>query len=86
MDVEMTTLEKNNTWDLVPLPKGKHPFGCKWVYTLKYKSYGSLDWYKACFVAKGYTRVYGVDYLDTFASVAKLNIVRVLLSPAANLG
>jgi len=47
---------------------------------MKYKSDGSLDRYKARLVGKGYTQVYGVDYLDTFALVAKLNTIRVLLS------
>jgi len=86
MEVEMTTLEKNNTWELVQLPKGKQPVGCKWVYTVKYKSDGTLDRYKASLVAKGCTQVYGIDYLDTFAPIAKLNIMRVLLSLVANLG
>ena len=35
-------------------------------------------------VAKGYTQSYGVDYQDTFAPVAKLNIIRVFLSLVAN--
>lgn len=67
---EMTTLKKNNTWDLVTLPRGKKTVGCRWVFTIKHKADGTIDRYKARLVAKGYTQSYGVDYQETFAPVA----------------
>ena len=56
MDKEISDLEFNHTWDVVPLPSGKTPIGCKWVYKIKYNLDGLVKRYKARLVAKVYTQ------------------------------
>ncbi|BBG95385.1 RmlC-like cupins superfamily protein [Prunus dulcis] len=83
MTQELAALEANGTWTLQSLPPGKKPIGCKWVYKVKLHPDGSLDRYKARLVAKGYSQVEGLDYRETFAPVAKLVTVRLLLAVAS---
>ncbi|KAL6319714.1 hypothetical protein AAG906_026787 [Vitis piasezkii] len=52
------------------------PLGCKWVYSIKVRSDGSLDRYKARLVALGNNQEYGVNYEETFAHVAKMTLAR----------
>ena len=75
----MCALAENETWDLVDAPKGVKPIGCRWVYKVKYNTDGSLNRYKAQLVAKGYAQQHDINYDETFASIAKMTIVRVLL-------
>lgn len=58
MTKELHALEQNHTWDIVDLPTGKKPIGCKWVYKVKLKSDGSLERFKARLVGKGYIQQY----------------------------
>lgn len=86
MDEEYTTLIKNHTSDIVPLPQGKTPIGCKWVLRVKLNPNGSLNKYKARLVSKGFNQTPGFDFSDTFSPVVKPIIVRLILSIALSKG
>lgn len=81
----MNALEKNETWELVPLPTSKKTIGCHWIYTVKHNSDRPMSIYKARLVAKGYMKTFGIDYDEAFAPITKINTISVLLSLSANL-
>ncbi|KAL0403674.1 UNVERIFIED_CONTAM: Retrovirus-related Pol polyprotein from transposon RE2 [Sesamum radiatum] len=83
MKAELDALERNCTWKLTPLPAGKRPIGCKWIFKTKLRADGTVERYKARLVAKGFNQIAGVDYSDNFSPVAKTVTVRLFLSLAA---
>ena len=61
------------------LPPGKVPIGCKWIYKVKLKADGSMERYKACLVAKGFTQIEGIDFLRHFLLWLSLSLSRPYL-------
>eukprot|EP00253_Pinus_taeda_P029123 PITA_29123 len=80
MDEEMNAIERNKTWHLVELPKGKEVIGVKWVYKTKCNVEGKIERHKARLVFKGYKQKYGRDYEKTFAPVARMETVKAVIA------
>ena len=76
---EMTSLHKNEAWDLVELPAGRKLIGSKWVFKKKMNVKGKVEKYKAQLVVKGYSQVPRIDFGDIFSPVAKVTSIRLLL-------
>ena len=86
MKEELRMIDKNDTWELVNRSQHKKPIGVKWIYRTKLNADGSINKYKARLVVKGYAQVFGVDFSETFAPVARLDTIRLLLALSAQKG
>jgi hypothetical protein len=77
---------KNDVWDIVPRLEGKSVVTSKWIYKIKHTADGSIEKYKARFVARGFSQKEGVDYMETFALVSMYTSIRVVISLASVMG
>ena len=83
MDEEVSTLQENNTYTLIKLPKDKSVIGGRWVFDVK-PGINNEPKYKARYVAKGFSQIKDRDYDETFAPTARLTSIRMILQIAAN--
>ena len=84
MNEEIKSMKDNDVWDLVPLPKGVKPNGCKWIFKTKRDSKGDVERYKVRLITKGYTQKEGIDYKETFSPVSSKDSFRTIMALVAH--
>nr|GFB35351.1 zinc finger, CCHC-type [Tanacetum cinerariifolium] len=83
MEIELDSINKNNTWILTTLPINQKAIGLKWVYKTKRDAERKIIKYKARLVAKGYVQEQGIDFDEVSAPVARIETVRLIFALAA---
>ncbi|GJY88947.1 retrovirus-related pol polyprotein from transposon TNT 1-94 [Tanacetum coccineum] len=85
MQEELNQFIANDVWELVPQPRNMTIIGTKWVFRNKLDENGIVSRNKARLVAQGYNQQEGIDYDETYAPVARLESIRILLAYACAL-
>jgi hypothetical protein len=86
MHEELENFERNQVWTLVDPPRDVNGIGTKWVFKNKQGEDSEVVRNKAHLVAQGYNQVEGLDFGETFAPVARLEAIRILLAFVASKG
>jgi hypothetical protein len=85
MQEELNNFNRNEVWHLIKRPK-ENVVGTKWVFRNKQDEHGVVTRNKVRLLAKGYSQVECLDFDETFATVARLESIRMLLAYATNYG
>jgi hypothetical protein len=80
MHEELENFERNQVWELVEPPPNCKPIGTKWLWKNKEGENGEVVRNKSRLVALGYSQKEGIDYEETFAPIACLEAIRILLA------
>ena len=82
---ELLQFQRNDVWTLVLRLEGEHIIDTKWIFCNKIDDEGNMICNKARLVAQGYSQMEGVDYDETFAPVARMESIKILLALACHL-
>jgi len=82
IEAEHRAIVDNGTYHLVPLPPGCKPIKTRWMFKIKHKAVGSVDRYKARWIAGGFTQSWGINYDETFSPVVRKDNLHTLLALA----
>ena len=85
MHEELHQFVQNDVQELVPRPERVNVIGTKWIFKNKSDEYGTIIRNKTTLVAQGYTQVEEVDFDETFAPIARLEFIRILLAISCHL-
>jgi hypothetical protein len=80
---EYESILKNDVWEVVPRPQGKLVVTSKCLYKIKHATDGSVEKFKARFVARGFFQKEGIDYDEIFAPIARYTSIRIIISLAS---
>ena len=85
MTEEYQSIGKNEVWEIVPRSKNKYGVSYRWIFKIKHVVDGSIEKYKARFVAHTFSQKEGIDYEETFTPVARYTSIKTIIALAAKM-
>jgi Reverse transcriptase (RNA-dependent DNA polymerase) len=84
-DEEIKSMYDNKVWDIVHLPEGVKPIGCKWIFKIKNDSEGNVKRYKVRLIANEFTQKEGIDFTEIFSSMSTKDYFRIIMALLAHI-
>jgi hypothetical protein len=83
---EYDSIVRNDVWDVVPRLVGKSVVTSRWFYKTKIATDGNIEKHEARFLARGFSQIEGVDYDETFTTIARYTSIRSIIAIEAEMG
>jgi len=83
---EYDSIVRNSVWNVVPRPKDKSMVSSRWIDKVNQAIDGSVEKHKARFVSRGFSKVEGIDYDETFFPIARYSTIKSILALSTHMG